>query len=111
MTKRAWITTGLIIFLLLGALAMAMGTEPHAPKPLAPTEAPAGGTVEGTIVAMKGETVIVETEEGRTVRFLVTSATKRDRRFQVGDRIEAAMSPQGIATTMQLLKKEKALRR
>lgn len=108
MKLRTLWTLSLVVVALTGP-ALAMGSGPEKRMPGEPTSPPMGGTVEGRIVDVEDRALVVESTEGRTLRMLVTSTTKRDQGLEIGDRIEATMSPEGIATSIHL--RQKAFKR
>lgn len=105
MKRREFCALGLVLFILTTPVALAMGSGPDMRTPGEPTSAPLGGTVEGRIVDVEDRALVVQTTDGRIVRMLVTSFTKGIQQVEIGDRIEATMSPEGIATSVHLRRK------
>lgn len=106
MAKNKWMVIGLMVVGLAASPAMPMGSGPKKDGPRALSEAPIGGTVEGQVIGRAADgTLVLQTTEGKIVRLLVNAATTRERQFEIGDEVEAVMSPEGRATSIQLRKK------
>ena len=54
--------------------------------------------VQGEVLKMEGNTYLVRDETGTEVRLIVTKDSKIEKAFEVGDRIVAQVSDQGVVT-------------
>jgi hypothetical protein len=57
--------------------------------------------VQGEVLKMEGNTYLIRDETGKEVRLTVTKDSKVDKAFEVGDRIVAQVSDQGVATLIK----------
>ena len=91
----------------VGALGLAIGTLGVAlaaeQAPVAEPSINAGQgqgfrIVQGEVLKMEGNTYLVRDESGQEVRLTVTKDSKVATAFEVGDRIVAQVSDQGVVT-------------
>jgi len=54
--------------------------------------------VQGEVLKMEGNTYLVRDETGKEIRLTVTKDSKIEKAFEVGDRIVAQVSDQGLVT-------------
>jgi hypothetical protein len=54
--------------------------------------------VQGEVLKMEGNTYLVRDETGQEIRLTINKDSKVDKAFEVGDRIVAQVSDQGIVT-------------
>jgi uncharacterized protein YdeI (BOF family) len=54
--------------------------------------------VQGEVLKMEGNTYLVRDETGNEIRLTVTKDSKVEKAFEVGDRIVAQVSDQGVVT-------------
>jgi hypothetical protein len=96
--------TGVILF--VGALGLTVGTAvlavaedktPAGPS-LNPGQAQGFRIVQGEVLKMEGNTYLVRDETGQEVRLTVNKDSKVTTAFEVGDRIVAQVSDEGIVT-------------
>ena len=57
--------------------------------------------VQGEVLKMEGNTYLIRDETGKEIRLTVTKDSKIDKAFEVGDRIVAQVSDQGVATLIK----------
>ena len=97
--------TGVILF--VGALGLTVGIAvlavaedkaPGAGPSLNPGQAQGFRIVQGEVLKMEGNTYLVRDETGQEVRLTVNKDSKVTTAFEVGDRIVAQVSDQGIVT-------------
>ena len=63
-----------------------------------PGQAPGFRIVQGEVLKMEGNTYLVRDETGNEIRLTVTKDSKIEKAFEVGDRIVAQVSDQGLVT-------------
>ena len=54
--------------------------------------------IQGEVLKMEGNTYLVRDETGKEIRLTVTKDSKIEKAFEVGDRIVAQVSDQGLVT-------------
>ena len=54
--------------------------------------------VQGEVLKMEGNTYLVRDETGKEIRLTITKDSKIEKAFEVGDRIVAQVSDQGLVT-------------
>jgi hypothetical protein len=54
--------------------------------------------IQGEVLKMEGNTYLVRDETGKEIRLTVTKDSKIEKAFEVGDRIVAQVSDQGVVT-------------
>lgn len=57
--------------------------------------------VQGEVLKMEGNTYLIRDETGKEIRLMITKDSKVDKAFEVGDRIVAQVSDQGVATLIK----------
>jgi hypothetical protein len=57
--------------------------------------------VQGEVLKMEGNTYLIRDETGKEVRLTINKDSKVDKAFEVGDRIVAQVSDQGVATLIK----------
>ena len=63
-----------------------------------PSEAQGFRIVQGEVLKMEGNTYLIRDETGKEIRLIVTRDSKINKAFEVGDRIVAQVSDQGVVT-------------
>ncbi|MER3422153.1 MAG: hypothetical protein C4293_01860 [Nitrospiraceae bacterium] len=64
----------------------------------------ASGTIEGEIVKISEDTMVVKKKDGKEIVLPVTKITQKDGPFKVGDKVEAFVTPEGVVTSVQPLR-------
>ena len=64
--------------------------------------------VQGEVLKMEGNTYLVRDETGNEIRLTVTKDSKIEKAFEVGDRIVAQVSDQGLVTLINKSETEPA---
>lgn len=62
------------------------------------------GTMEGKVLQINPETIVLRDKEGKEVALHLGQPADVDPAIKPGDRVEAYVSPQGITTSVKLLK-------
>ena len=87
-----------LAILLAGIYSSPILAQPEQETGLAPV---LSGVIEGKIMEVEKNTLVVETESGKTVRIPMPGKSgKSASEFAQGEFIEAAVSPEGITTSV-----------
>jgi hypothetical protein len=95
------------LIVLTGALGMLAATtvmavaddKPRLSDPsINPGQTQSFRIVQGEVLKMEGNTYLVRDETGQEIRLTINKDSKVDKAFEVGDRIVAQVSDQGIVT-------------
>ena len=63
-----------------------------------PSQAQGFRIIQGEVLKMEGNTYLVRDETGKEIRLTITKDSKIEKAFEVGDRIVAQVSDQGLVT-------------
>jgi hypothetical protein len=92
----------LILFAGLVAFTVASLGISYAAEPAINSEQTQGfRIVQGEVLKMEGNTYLVRDETGKEVRLVVNKDSKVDTAFEVGDKIVAQVSDQGVVTLIK----------
>jgi hypothetical protein len=79
----------------------AMETTGLADPSVNPGQAQGFKIVQGEVLKMEGNTYLIRDETGKEVRLIINKDSKVDKAFEVGDRIVAQVSDEGVATLIK----------
>ena len=93
-------TTVLVLTLVAGPAIFAVAEDKTgiADPSVNPGQAQGFRIVQGEVLKMEGNTYLVRDETGNEIRLTVTKDSKIEKAFEVGDRIVAQVSDQGLVT-------------
>ena len=93
-------TTVLVLTLVAGPAVFAVAEDKTgiADPSVNPGQAQGFRIVQGEVLKMEGNTYLVRDETGNEIRLTVTKDSKIEKAFEVGDRIVAQVSDQGLVT-------------
>ena len=94
------LTTVLVLTLVAGSAIFAVAEDKTgiSDPSVNPGKAQGFRIVQGEVLKMEGNTYLVRDETGNEVRLTVTKDSKIEKAFEVGDRIVAQVSDQGLVT-------------
>jgi len=93
-------TTVLVLTLVAGPAIFAVAADKTgiSDPSVNPGQAQGFRIVQGEVLKMEGNTYLVRDETGNEIRLTVTKDSKIEKAFEVGDRIVAQVSDQGLVT-------------
>ena len=93
-------TTVLVLTLVAGPAIFAVAEDKTgiSDPSVNPGQAQGFRIVQGEVLKMEGNTYLVRDETGKEIRLTVTKDSKIEKAFEVGDRIVAQVSDQGLVT-------------
>jgi len=93
-------TTVLVLTLVAGPAIFAVAADKTgiSDPSVNPGQAQGFRIVQGEVLKMEGNTYLVRDETGKEIRLTVTKDSKIEKAFEVGDRIVAQVSDQGLVT-------------
>ena len=94
------LTTVLVLTLVAGSAIFAVAEDKTgiSDPSVNPGQAQGFRIVQGEVLKMEGNTYLVRDETGKEIRLTVTKDSKIEKAFEVGDRIVAQVSDQGLVT-------------
>ncbi len=93
-------TVVLVLTLAAGPAVMALAEDKTgiSDPSVNPGQAQGFRIVQGEVLKMEGNTYLVRDETGKEIRLTITKDSKIEKAFEVGDRIVAQVSDQGVVT-------------
>ncbi len=86
-----------------GVSGIAWAAEPASkPGAVAPAPEPSAASVQGQVLTIEPEAVVLGTQGGGQVRLKLNKDTKMERALKVGDKVEAEIGPEHLAVNLKL---------
>ncbi|MCA9422918.1 MAG: hypothetical protein KC592_18005 [Nitrospira sp.] len=93
-----------VLVLLSAPLSGHLHAQETAMEEPSPIASGIGGVVEGKVMEVENHTLVIENSNGKTVRVRMPGKSgKSSSDFSKGNYIEAAVSPEGITTSVRIL--------
>jgi hypothetical protein len=93
--RRQWIALSLSVTLLAALPVLGAVEEQKIPKK---------GTLEGEVVRMTAQTLVMKDKEGKEIVLNLNDHTDMGPAIKPGDKVEVFITPQGVTTSVQPLK-------
>lgn len=63
-----------------------------------------GGVIEGSVLKIEADELVILSDKGREIRLQMNNVTKRDPEIEQGDIVEVVVTPTGLTTSVEFLR-------